>query len=276
MPAPPSPELVRSRALTSVKKRLPPRLRYKLYALKVRGINTFEATYARATGLLPAHLAGRIDYLRPSYRERYGGPLNGQQRRQEIVRQLARAIPFEAVLETGTLRGSATEFFASVFRKPVWTVENDPRFVEYSRRRFARNPAVNVELGDSRRFLERFLDESEGSEGILFVYLDAHWQEDLPLAEELSIIARAGRPSVVMVDDFQVPDDSGYRYDDYGPGKALVEDYLPVSLLHGWALMYPTVRSEEETGARRGCCVLASPGLIEQAQVPGLATARIL
>ena len=64
-----------------------------------------------------------------------------------------------------------------------------------------------------------------------FVYLDAHWAEELPLAEELCIVASAWTRCVVMVDDFQVPGDSGYAYDDYGPGLALTEDYLPASIL---------------------------------------------
>ena len=29
-----------------------------------------------------------------------------------------------------------------------------------------------------------------------------------------------------MIDDFQVPDDPGYAYDDYGPGKALTPDLV--------------------------------------------------
>jgi hypothetical protein len=34
-------------------------------------------------------------------------------------------------------------------------------------------------------------------------------------------------PTVAMIDDFRVPGDEGYAYDDYGPGKALTADYLP-------------------------------------------------
>ena len=65
-------------------------------------------------------------------------------------------------------------------------------------------------------------------EQTLFIYLDAHWEEDLPLAEELAVIARATTRCIVMIDDFQVPGD-GYAYDNYGPGKALVEDSSRVS-----------------------------------------------
>jgi hypothetical protein len=63
-----------------------------------------------------------------------------------------------------------------------------------------------------------------------------------------------------MIDDFAVPGDPGYTYDDYGPGKALVEEYLPD--MPGWSLRYPSAASCEEPVANpRGCAVLLSPSL---------------
>jgi hypothetical protein len=79
-----------------------------------------------------------------------------------------------------------------------------------------------------------------------------------------------------MIDDFQVPGDGGYRYDDYGPGKALTEEYLPTSELEGWTLLYPTASSADEAGARRGCCVLAPPKLAQQAATANLRPARTI
>jgi hypothetical protein len=231
--------------------------------------------YAVLTGLLPPRYAASVDLRRTSYWLGWGGPLNGQLRRREIVRELGRAIQFDGVIETGTFRGSSTEFLAAVFGR-VWTVESNERAFAFSAKRLSTNPDVTVELGDSRKFLDRLLRQSEMDGKTLFIYLDAHWKDDLPLADELSIIAAAPIQSVVMIDDFQVPDDSGYGYDDYGPGKALVEANLPVSRLEGWALMYPAARSVDETGAKRGCCILASPGLVEQAQSDTLRLARIL
>jgi hypothetical protein len=146
---------------------------------------------------------------------------------------------------------------ADVFGVPVATVENHRRFYAYSRARFAGDSRVSVTLGDSRDFLRERTTTAAGQTA--FIYLDAHWGDDLPLREELQIIASAWRRAVVVVDDFAVPGDRGYGYDDYGPGKALVEDCLPP--LPGWALYYPTAPSEAETGERRGCCVLLSPAM---------------
>jgi hypothetical protein len=220
-------------------------------------------------------LAGRVDLLSPSLREPWGGPLNGQERRREIVRDLAKAIEFDRVLETGTYRGSSTRFFADVFGIPVETVENNRRFFVYSRSRLRRESRITVEFGDSRAFLRRLAALPSARTETVFVYLDAHWEDDLPLAEELRIVASTWTRCVVMIDDFGVPGDSGYGYDDsYGPEKSLVEAYLPVSALGGWWLSYPSATSEEETGQKQGCCVLASPALSEMAMVPSLRRSR--
>jgi hypothetical protein len=92
----------------------------------------------------------------------------------------------------------------------------------------------------------------------LFAYLDAHWNADLPLAEELEIIFSRRPEAVVMVDDFEVPGDVGYSYDDYGPNKALDADYIaPVVARHYLERFYPSTPSEAETGMKRGCVVLS-------------------
>ena len=66
---------------------------------------------------------------------------------------------------------------------------------------------------------------------------------------------------MVVVDDFEVPGDTGYTFDDYGPGKRLCVDYLPD--VPGWGLFFPSLASAEETGGRRGCAVLVSPALLD-------------
>ncbi len=176
------------------------------------------------------------------------------------MNDLARRIQFDQVIETGTYRGTSTEFLSAVFGAPVTSIEANPRLFSYSSRRLAAWPDITVEFGDSRVILRRVADgdgASGKSESVL-AYLDAHWEEDLPLSEELESIASGWSHAVAMIDDFQVPGDDGYAFDDCGPGKALTADYLPIVSLGGWSILYPLAASQEETGARRGCCVLAS------------------
>lgn len=63
--------------------------------------------------------------------------------------------------------------------------------------------------------------------------------------------------AIVMIDDFQVPRDAAYGYDDYGPGKILNADYIaPAVTAYDLAAFYPATAASAETGVPRGCVVL--------------------
>lgn len=192
----------------------------------------------------------------------WGGPFNGQSARQALFRAIVEHAQPQAVIETGTFLGTTTEFLATA-GLPVFTIEADRLYYGFSRARFRRDARVRVILGDSRSALRALvtgpLDSLANSP--VFVYLDAHWNADLPLAEEIDIVFSAWPAAIVMIDDFLVPEDAGYRYDDYGPGKALELSYLKTAIAeHGLAVYFPATPSAAETGARRGCVVLTKGG----------------
>jgi hypothetical protein len=139
---------------------------------------------------------------------------------------------------------------------PVFTIEAHPRNYGFARARFWRRRNIMLLHRDSRTALRTLFDGplQPLSSCTLFFYLDAHWIEDLPLAEEIDIAFSRCPSAVVMVDDFQVPADPGYGYDDYGPGKALVSGYIRLAVLvHQLQAFYPSTPSAAEGGARRGC-----------------------
>ncbi len=224
--------------------------------------------YNYLTDRMRPDLAARIDYLSPRFRDGWGGPLNGQSQRQQLVRDLYQAIPFTATIETGSFRGHTTSFFAAVSGKPVHSVESNARYLEYARRNCAVYPNVTFTPGDSRPFLRRQVASLDGP---LFLYLDAHWYDDLPLAEEITSVAEAKKSAVIMIDDFEVPGDPGYWFDDYGDGARLTAELLAPLPLDGWGRFYPSVASRDESGLRRGCVVLCSSDLVEStASIAGL------
>jgi predicted nucleic acid-binding Zn-ribbon protein len=116
---------------------------------------------------------------------------------------------------------------------------------------------VRLEQVDSRRFLRELLDTNLLPAGPTFFYLDAHWQDDLPLWEEIDLIFSRHPAPVIMVDDFRVPADTGFAYDDYGKGKCLSVSDLHASVSVRPSLFFPNQGSTRETGAQRGCVVLA-------------------
>ena len=157
----------------------------------------------------------------------------------------------------------------------VFTVESDPRCYSFAQARLWRCRNVRLLLGDSRAGLRAIFAGSLRHVTMrpLFVYLDAHWNEDLPLAEELKIVFGACQLAIVMVDDFEVPLDAGYGFDDYGPGKALTSAYIaPIIASQGLRAFYPSTPSAKDTGMRRGCFVLAKDSI----HIPTLSSLSLL
>jgi hypothetical protein len=213
--------------------------------------------------LLGEGLVGAVEYaVTPGLGNCLSGPFNGQRFRQRMFREILEAIPFAAIIETGTFRGTTTEFMRALSPLPIHTVELHPRYYAFARARFKTDKDIHLALGDSRSFLKRLaVDRSELRSQSLFFYLDAHWGADLPLHEEVEIVFEGWSRAVVMIDDFRVPGDEYYRYDDYGPGKQLCLEYLDRPHL---ATFFPALPGKDETGLRRGSVVLAmEPAIAE-------------
>lgn len=216
---------------------------------------------------LPPQVAGTIDLLRPSVSRGFGGPFNGQERRIEAVRDIFSRVPFEAVIETGTFRGTTTRFLRALSDAPVATVEADPRYFRYARLRLLFS-GVKVIHGDSATVLRSLSQDPVWGKSPAFFYLDAHWMDALPLSGELHTIASNWSDFVVLIDDFEVPGDQGYGYDDYGSSGRLDLGLLAASALPNVVIYWPSSASRHESGARRGWVVVASPGSVDDALRP--------
>ena len=57
-------------------------------------------------------------------------------------------------------------------------------------------------------------------------YLDAHGQNSLPLHDEVELAVAHFAKAILLIDDFAVPDDPGYGFNNYGPDKRLTLEYL--------------------------------------------------
>ncbi len=192
-----------------------------------------------------------------------GGPLNGQRFRQHIFNRLLRLDP-DVIVETGTYIGSSTSFFARQ-GLPVFSCEVDEKFFARAASHLTDCPNVTLHLDDSRSFLRQLAgDPSFRFQRPLF-YLDAHWEEDLPLADEIRIIAGRWPSFAIMVDDFQVPG-TDYVYDSYPNGLELTLGYLQREgvELGDLAVLFPSAGPDAETGTKCGTLVLMPAELYEQ------------
>jgi hypothetical protein len=210
----------------------------------------------------PGPVGGAIDLLRPTLAQGLGGPFNGQERRIEAVREMFDRVEFHAIIETGTYRATTTLFLRALSSAPIATIEAHSRYYHYARMRLLRRH-VTVIRGNSATMLRSLARDPPWNQSPAFFYLDAHWLEALPLPAELQNIANGWTDFAALIDDFRVPGDAGYGYDDYGPGRALESSILAPLVGKQVAVYWPSAHSASETGARRGWVVLASAGAVD-------------
>lgn len=221
----------------------------------------------RLRARMPSVFAG-LDVAIPRRRPPWGGPMNGQHGRQEIVRALVNLRKPVAIVETGTYLGVTTEYLALLTGVEVRTCESQSIYYRSALKRFRDNPLVRAELADSVDFLKALAaDRSVPKRGVLF-YLDAHWDANLPLRDEMEIIGQSWQEPWILIDDFRVPADPGYGFDDYGEDAALQLSYLAPA--PWWTPLFPALPSAQETGARRGCVVLVPPNQADSLVATGL------
>lgn len=222
--------------------------------------------------IIPGKWIGALEFLSGSHHRFYPwGAMNGQTARLETARAMIQDLAIERIIETGTYRGTTTEWLAS-FGLPVTTIEISPRFHAFARRRLRRLPNVEVRLGESSEVLRAFSQTLDDKAAATLVYLDAHWKDHLPLGEELEIIFSTFTNPYVLVDDFQVPDDAGYEFDDYGPEKRLTLEYVAGHYGGDVHAFFPQVAAQWETGRKRGWVVLAGNEACAEklSRIPGL------
>jgi len=207
--------------------------------------------------LCPPALLAEYDYrvLPPVSGE--SAALNGQRERQRMFGDFFVKGRFVAIVETGTFRGATSEYFARKSGLPVHTVECSLRHYYYSKKRFRRVPEVRLYHGDSRSFLGRLMQDPAFPKQRVLFYLDAHWNEDLPLYEELKIIFSGWTESVIVIDDFRVPGEP-YGYDSYGEGKILSIEYLRHLDFSKHTVFWPAAPASKETGLKRGSVILVT------------------
>lgn len=195
----------------------------------------------------------------PAYKSEEHVGFNGQKGRKEIFKDLINAYRFHCIIETGTYLGDTAGYMAETAGLPVISCESDILLHALSKMRLKDFPSISLHHQDSRRFIEHLSRDPEIPKHECFIYLDAHWGKDCPLREELEIISAHWDKFIVMIDDFKVPGDDGYRYDRYGPFFKLNLPLLrPIIKKFGLCAFFPSMPSSEESKADpRGCIILA-------------------
>jgi hypothetical protein len=187
--------------------------------------------------------------------------MNGQSGRKEMIQDLFRLIPFVSAVETGTYMGQTTGYLASSFGIPVYSCELIKRYHCAAKKILRELTDIHLSCDDARTFLSQLSERLPATDGPVFFYLDAHWYQDLPLVSELELIVNQWPDFVALIDDFQVPDDSGYGFDDYGGCALSVNLIRPIVAKNHLSVFFPALASDCETGRKRGSALVVSPSL---------------
>jgi hypothetical protein len=216
--------------------------------------------------------AAEIDSLNKVLLNSWGGPFNGQDLRRELFWRVVNELSVEIIVETGTFRATTTEHVAQRFMGPIYTCEINGRYFEYSKKRLEPFPNVYIERIDSRVFLRHLFKTNALSQRVVLFYLDAHWNGQFPFREELAVIVRHRVKGLIMVDDFQVPFDPGYGFDDYGQGNKLTVEILYPYREELKTAYFPTDSASRESGMRRGTVLCALTADLSQllSKIPSL------
>ena len=182
---------------------------------------------------------------------------NGQVGRKQIFNDLLSTLKFELIIETGTYIGMTTGYMSQASGLPIHSAEVNPRFHSIAKLRLREFKNISLYNLDSREFLKTLAKDKALTKQRTFFYLDAHWYGDFPLREEIELIAEYWPEFVIMIDDFQIPGDAGYGYDDYGNGESLSIDYIePLLKTKNLSTYFPSLMASRETGHKRGCTIL--------------------
>ena len=160
-------------------------------------------------------------------------PFNGDKIRADIVNKILISKSPKKIIETGTWVGNTTDFFSN-FKSEVYSIESNSSFYALSLLRFSKKENVTIIKGSSHDVITKFDNFKEN----IFVYLDAHWEEFVPLDFELNHLKNF-TDVIVLIDDFKVEQIPDWKYDKYN-NIELSHEYF--SVLNNFDLFFPNYK----------------------------------
>ena len=166
-------------------------------------------------------------------------PFNGQKKRKELFENLVKNFNPNILIETGTYFGNTLQYLLK-FNIPTYSVEINEKFYLIAKSRFLNNKNLFLNHGDSVSLLKN-IDKKQKK---ALIYLDAHWYNDLPLNDELIYIDQFEN-AIVLIDDFKIPNDTRWKYDNYGNTDLRIEN---INIPSNFKKYFPNYNPVEDGG----------------------------
>ena len=202
-------------------------------------------------------MANRFTRTLRGFRDIYASqirPFHDDETLQALVKELVEKLDISIFIETGTFRGDTLLWVAkNLPNLQAWSCEKKPLYYRVATYRASYHGNVHVKLQDSRDFLR----ELAVWDNPLF-WLDAHWESDFPLLDELAIIFRKWDQTAILIDDFQIDGFPNFGFDRYDGRPINLEYVRPFletrnNLWHDVQVFLPHYESAKEL---RGYCLI--------------------
>lgn len=173
---------------------------------------------------------------------------NGDIYAEQEVKRLCEQWGVKTIIETGTYIGDTTKYLATL-APSVYTIEINKTYYDQCAH-LDKIPNINRILDNSPDAISRILPNAAKP---ILCFLDAHWGYHNPLLDELAAFANHKVKPIIVIHDFQVPNQPTWGYDPYDGGVPIGYNLVKPSLelIYGkdkYNHYYP----KEVAGARRG------------------------
>ena len=185
-------------------------------------------------------------------------PMNGQRTRLRTSFLLSQLVKPSIAIESGSYLGTTTQYLVSLVSEKTYSIEVNAEFAAVAKARLEsdiHSGRIEIVDGDSAVEMPRILGGLDSKSHTVFAYLDAHWLEHIPLRDEVQALLEWGGDFVAVVDDFYIPSDLGYGYDQYRNHRVDISHIPNSDKISVWV---PEDDSSTESGAHRGTAYIVS------------------
>lgn len=185
-------------------------------------------------------------------------PMNGQKIRLRTAYLLSEILNPNYAIESGSFLGTTSQYLTTMVSEKTFSIEINKEFSDIAKLRLSSEILSNqLEIieGNSAERMPSILAKMNPASSTILAYLDAHWLDEIPLRVELQSLLNWGGQFVAIIDDFYIPDDLGYGFDQYVNHRVDISHIPQSDNLTVWI---PSQSSSLESGARRGTAYVVS------------------